>query len=301
MPDPITPPAGAPPASTPPAAAPNPSPAPWYGELFGQGGAINKTAWDKAPEAFKPYVPTFQKYNDLESLLLGFGNASQFAGRKALLPLPDNAPPEARAEMEAHLRSLNRVPEKPEGYGLKRPEDLPEEAWNPQLAQEFSALAHKHAISPQAVSELMAMQVGSTKSLIAQAQAQQAAYFSEQGKAIDQLAQSKNMTRERANDVAKRGADLLGISLENPGFQTVEIYSACLKAAELMGSEGKLVSGDAPESSAMDERGLALDIMNNPQNPLHKAYNDPMNPVHKHARAKVDAYYEAWGKKQNRR
>ncbi len=266
---------------------------PWYGSLIGSDGKLNHTAFDSAPDAIKPYVGQFKRYESLDALLNGFGNAATLASKKALLPLPADATPEMRAEQAAHLRSINQVPEKPDGYGIKRPDYIPEQVWDNDVVSKSQDVFHKHSASPAMVKELMEIQYASTKDQLARVEQQQAAWFAEQETQISTAAQAKNITRQKAQDMAERGAGLLGINpKESASFRTLEGFNACLRAAELI-AEHKIVTGDAPEGVAGDSLAQARDIMGNPQNPLYKAHNEPTHPQHEAAKARVSALYQA--------
>lgn len=289
-------------SAEPSAIAPTVSPAiaapagPWYSGLVGTDGKLNHTAFDSAPDAIKPYVSQFKRYESLDALLNGFGNAATLASKKALLPLPADATPEMRAEQAAHLRSINQVPEKPDGYGIKRPDDLPEQVWDNDLVAQSSAVFHKHSASPAMVKELMDLQVATTKQQIAKVQQAEAAYYAEQETQIASAAQSKNITRQRAQAMAERGAGLLGIdAAKSPSFKTLEGFNACLRAAELI-AEHKIVTGDAPEGVSGNSLDQARDIMNNAQNKDNAAFKNENHPQHQAVKAKVSALYEAWGK-----
>jgi hypothetical protein len=78
---------------------------------------------------------------DLRGLASGYVNAQKLIGQKTINAIPgDDATPEQR---QSFMRALG-VPEKPEDYGLKKPEKLPEGmAYNDELQKEFAGKAHE--------------------------------------------------------------------------------------------------------------------------------------------------------------
>lgn len=89
------------------------------------------------------------------------------------------ARPAADAPPEVHSawRQANGIPETPEGYGLTKPEGLPDELWNAGEAAEFAKFAHEKGMSPELVKDLQAWYAQSTQgqvSAIQQQSAQQA-------------------------------------------------------------------------------------------------------------------------------
>jgi hypothetical protein len=71
--------------------------------------------------------------------------------------------------------------------------------------------------------------------------------------------------------------------------------NALYKIAKSLG-EDNLPSHSSDPSAGMTDRQKALDIINNPQNPHHKAYMDPNHPQHDEAvayRSKLNASWTA--------
>ena len=284
------------------AAAAAAKPKPFFVGLYDAEGKIDKTALDRLPDALKAHKDTFAKYDTVEALLNGFGNAHSLASKKALLPLPANASPEVIAERKAHLDQLNNVPKDPKGYGIARPQDLPEQFWSQEGADKFAALAQKHSISPAAVKELLGLQLELTQGELAKGAAAETAFYTKQDQDFALAVQKNGMDLDKAADLAIRGAKGLGLDPGSPIFKNAQVRMVALRAAELI-SEEKLITGDAAAAAgaAGNELAQARDIMQNPQNPLYKAWHDPTDPQHEAAKDRQNALYQLYGERTTKR
>lgn len=232
----------------------------------------------------------------MEALLGGLQNASNLAGKKALAPLPPDATPEAKAERAKLMSQLNNVPEKPEGYGFKRPEAIPETHWSQEYADGIAGILHKHQVSPEAAKELMAFdQAHAGKMISTLQQNQQAAQQAEQKALRDEWGADYG----KQIDLAVRGAKSLGMDPNDPVFNSSKVVKMMAKFASMV-SEDRLVSGETSANAGMDDRSKALDILNNPANPLHKAYHNPEHPQHAEAVQTRSRFNQAWLAKQQK-
>jgi hypothetical protein len=262
--------------------------------LYDSTGKINQAKLDALPSHLKSYKDLFAKYGTVEAMLGGFANVSQLAGKKALAPLPPDASPEAKAERSKLMAQLNNVPEKPEGYGFKRPDSIPEAQWSQDYANGVAAILHKHQVSPEAAKELMEFDAKHAGDMLGKVQAGQTAAAEAEAKALreawgDQFA--KNV------DLAVRGAKTLGMDPKDPIFGNAKVVQMVAKFASMV-SEDRLVQGETSANAGMSDREKALDILNNPANPLHKAYHDASHPQHGEAVAARSRFNQAWLDKQ---
>jgi hypothetical protein len=252
---------------------------PWYVGLYTADGKIDAKKFDALPEHLKPHRGVFEKYQTVEALLGGMANLANLAGKKALAPLPENATPEAKAERAALMRSLNGVPETPDGYNVKRPADVPQEYWSDAYVGGVLGILHKHNASPQLVQELIAFDTGITKQNMAKAGQNEV-----QSLAAEQAALRKEFGPQYDDklDLAQRAARTLGLQPDDPLFRNHKMVVAMARVGEMI-SEDRLVSGDGPSGDTMSDRQKARDIVNNAANPLHKAYHDANDPRHDEA------------------
>lgn len=266
------------------------APPPYYKGLYGDDGKIDKAALERLPDHLKGFKELFARADTIDAALTMWGNANGLASKKALTPLDAAAPDHVKAERKAMLDGANNVPKDPKGYGIARPETFPEEHWNQAGADKMAALAHKHSLSPDAVKELLGLQVELTQGEIAKGQQFEAEFFKTQDFEFEKAARASGMDVKRATELATRGAATLGIDPKSPIFKNAAVRTACMRMTALV-SEDKLVTGDAAASGPADHRAAARDIMGNPQNPLHKAWNDSADPRHDEAVEKVNQLY----------
>lgn len=265
---------------------------PWYKDWLQSDGKLNASAYDRLPEDLKHLKPSLERYGTAENFLRVFDNQMKLAGKKALAPLPDNAPPEVVAERNQLLRSINGVPEKPDGYGIKKPDDLPDAAWNQEHAAAAMAIMHKHNISPKAAAELVALQTAEAKKQLAAQDSYAAQFFAEQDKQIRAGLQGSGINYDQANELAKRGAAMFGIDPADPIMKNAKVFLAMTRAATAI-SEDKFVSGQSGGAKTMSDAQLAQDIISNKANPEHAAYWNPLDANNKAVKAKVQALMAA--------
>jgi len=287
-----------------PAPSPSPTPAapsgvqsPWFSELYDTSGKLNHAAFDRAPDHIKSQKDYFSKYPTIEDALFGSGNAFAKVGAKALAPLPENASDQMKAERKAHLDAINGVPSDIKGYGIKRPDNVPETQWNQAAADALATALQKYSGPPALAKELIQIQSGLVEQSIKQQQQAEATFIAEQNTNYKTAIQQQNLPEARANELVLRGAELLGINPKSPVFTTAEVRLACLKAQQLT-AESKFIgdkSGD--NANILDELAQARDIMGNPENPKYDAYRNPAHPNYKQVNEEVDRLYAAHGAK----
>jgi hypothetical protein len=192
------------------------------------------------------------------------------------------------------MAQLNNVPEKPEGYGFKRPDSIPEGQWNQAYVDGIAGILHKHQISPEAAKELMAFDMEHAGKIGESAKTQAAQAAEAEAKALRD-AWGKDYAKQI--DLAVRGARTLGMDPTDPVFQSSKVVQMVAKFASMV-SEDRLVSGESSANAGQSDRDKALDILNNPANPLHKAYHDQNHPQHAEAVQTRSRFNQAWLAKQ---
>jgi hypothetical protein len=267
----------------------------WFTGLYDATGKINAAKFDALPEHLKGHKDLFARYHTVEALMGGLATMSSLAGKKALAPLPDGASPEAKAERSKLMAQLNNVPEKPEGYGFKKPDSIPEEHWNKDYANGVAAILHKHNVSPEAAKELMefdAKQAGTMleKVKAGQAQADQAEMAT--------LKETFGADMPKHLDLAVRAVRTAGMDPNDKLFKNAGAVILAAKFGAMI-SEDRLVSGDStPANAGMDDRAKALDIVNNAANPLNSAYHKQDHPRHTEAVEAVSRFNQAYHAKK---
>lgn len=284
------PPGGAPPP--PPGGSPPPPPSPFYKGLYGDDGKIDKTRLDSLPDHLKPHKDYFAKYDTVEALLTGAANANKLAVGKALAPLRGDEPAEVITERNTLLDTILNVPKEAKDYGLTREKvaaDLPAEFWNQEGADQFASLAKKHHLSPDAVKDIIGLQVGMTKASLEQGKAGETQYYADQQKAFETAMEKAGVPLEEANSLVDRAIATAGFDPKLPIFKNAATRSMAVQFAKMV-SESKLKQGDGTASKD-DPIEQARDIARNPQNADYKAYHDPVHPNHQAVKDKWNALY----------
>jgi hypothetical protein len=217
----------------------------------------------------KPFSETFKKYGSVEDLLNGFGHSTTLNGKKGLMPLPKDAPENVKAEFNARLREILQVPEKPEGYGIEKPKDLPDQLWDGEYVNGVKSIFHKYNVSPEAAKALIEYGAGYGNQRYSEAMANQAKQLDEGRK---QLESAWGSETPKKLALAERVARTVGLDPHDPVFTSPKMVQAMVKFGEMV-SEDRWVSAGSPGSQATTARQQAKDIVQNPANPLHKLYH----------------------------
>ena len=289
-----TPPAGVPPAGsppptalgaaaaagdqqTPPAGTP-PAPAPFSFPKFIQpDGSFNfadiGTLPDSDEKAFASH--TLSKYKNVDEAMKAFRHTTGLVGAKGLLPLPATATPQERESFNKRLGEVLGIPKDAAGYAIKRPDDMPAEAWSDEHANAVAEIARKNNIPPAAMQELVAAQTEFVKKSVAsQQQAQEQATT----QAFGELQQEWG-DRYNANLVlAARSAKTLGLNVDDPTIgNNPAMIRAMHKFASLV-SEHSLVTGGEVSSGP----GLEVQLQEHNASILGQPWGkDPSSPQFK--------------------
>ena len=224
---------------------------------------------------------TLSKYKNVDEAMKAFRHVNGLVGAKGLLPLPATATPQEREAFNKRLGEVLGIPKDAAGYGIKKPDDMPAEAWSDEHATAVAEIARKNNIPPAAMQELVAAQNEFVKkSVLGQQQAQEQATK----EAFSSLQQEWG-DRYNANLVlAARSAKTLGLDVNDPTIgNNPGMIRAMHKFASLV-SEHSLVTGGEMSSGP----GLEVQLQElNAQAVSAPWGKDPNNPA-----------YQAWQVKQ---
>lgn len=275
----LIPAAGAPPATTPAGGAPpanaNAGP-PWWNGILKDDGKIDVSKFDKLPDELKDSQAILKRYGTIEDVYKGLAHHARTAREKGLVPLRDGA---SEAEVADHLERLAKIngrPDTPEGYGLKRPDNVPEDQWDQGFVDGMAKVFHKHALSPAAVKEIFATYDRATNAKLEELQAEAA----QQDEARFQAQQQKlklefGAFAQEKFHAAVRGARWMGIDPNSPLFKTNAdlIIAAAKVGAEI--EEAKFVDGGAAATFGADPEAEMQAMVSDP---THKFYDVLRNP-----------------------
>ena len=208
-----------------------------------------------------------------------------------LVDLPDDAPESLKREAADLRRKITGAPENIEEYELKKPENLPENVYWPEGAeQKYMELAMKHGVSKAFLHEQMQLH---TEMMSGAEAFEEAAYQSRLNSTTEALKEKFGHDYQKAVDMADRG-------MMSAGVLSDEESGALMKAATMAGLGDKMVevfkwvgesisedrrisSPGATGAGGESNMSKAKDIIFNENNPLHAAYHNEGDPRHSEA------------------
>lgn len=234
--------------ATPSAAQPSTTATPSSFKLYGEDGKPNADFVNAFPEQYKGARAFFGKYANAEQAAKGLEELQYFAGQKTLTRPAADAPKDVQDAFAARLRAANGAPEKPEDYGIKAPEKMPEGmTWDDATAGEFGKLAYKYAANPEFVKEAIALQTGMVAKQIEAYQEQQAKALQE---ADSMLTKEFGDKRNQALSRTVQYAQSIGIDINDPAVgNNAKLIIALHKASQQI-DESKFIPATHPSDAA---------------------------------------------------
>ncbi len=286
-----------------PAAAPSPNAAPvsavaepWFKDWIKADGSLDSKALDRLPDHAKGLKTSWANLKTIDDLATTSVHQQFLVGKKALAPLPADAPAPVLAERKALMDSINGVPAAPKDYGIVKPADLPDAAWLPDMAEGFAKWAHENSVSPTAAKKLMALQMETVKTQLGKQAEYEQGFWTQEQANFDSLLKRENIPSDRANQLVEKGAIALGLDLTNERTKTflkgTDARMMAMRHALAIG-EDNFVQGDSKATESNPEE-LAKSAMHDKSNPLYEPYwnRDGKYPrdVAEAARAKVEGW-----------
>lgn len=245
-----------------------------------EDGALNP-GWAKALGGNEAWE---SKYTSLKSLLGSHASLETMMGRDKLVVPTEHS---SADEWNAFYTKLGR-PEKADGYGIKRPDGVPDGIWDDKLVAGFQAKAHELGLTPKQASALVAWQLGTTQEAVKAAEAQ-ATQAREQ--TVTALKTEWGADYETKLVAAKQAAIAVGgdALLNNPKFSSdPDFIKVMAKVGEMIGEKGNLPGGrDVQSGFNGDPKAEIARIYADPKHP----YFDATHPGHAQAMKDVQALF----------
>ena len=235
-----------------------------------------ETGWhDHLPEDVQ--FDGLKDLKNLPDLVKSYRGALDVAGRKGEgVTIPTD---KSSDEVRQAFRRAMGVPDAPDGYGLERPEDIPEDKWNQEEADKYSALFHKHNVTPAFVQELFAQE---KEIRLANMEAEKQLYAQDQESVESELRESWGVGFDRNMMLAKRAIASMadhGVSMDDPDMSRPGPLRLAAALAEHV-NEKRLVSSDVAEGRMSPGNQLAgLEDEISEQGNKHPVM-DPSHPNH---------------------
>lgn len=250
---PPSPPATPPPPVTPP--APGATPPAFRDLVLQPDGSFAPDFIQHLPDDLKGHAATLGRFPNVVELTRSYVNARSKLGERPAPPGEGATPEQVKA-----WRELVGVPESPDGYGLKKPEKLPEGVeYNEAMDKEFAAFAHQNNILPNTVNALREWFYAKTGEGVKAVKEQEEAWYKEtianQEKEIQQAWGDKT---DENYAQAMRAARTFGLPEGKPAdWSPKDVLVALHRASQMLG-EDKLISttgggtGKHPSQIAME-------------------------------------------------
>lgn len=268
------------------------TPAPNPQDNLPAGGDPNvesaKSWIDSLPEDLRGNE-SLKKFKGIDNLAKSYVELEKHVGGTIKIP-QDTAKPE---EWDAFYNKIGR-PEKPEGYGFVKPENLPAGVeWSDEMAGAFSALAHKNGLTKHQANELIGFWTGLVT--------KQAEGFWTSEKGMAALETSFNKNEDQINKVVSSAQrtikeladdDLVKV-LDETGLGN---HPAVLKFLAKVGDlfdEDTLPENFGPGSTGMsvnEAKAEIAAIRNDRKHPWHKGDQESVNHMNR-------LYEAAFGRK----
>jgi len=302
-----------------PGGAPTPPPAngtaPVVAESFWRGwitddGKLNKDRYAHLPEELKPYRETLERIGSPEDLLKSYVNHHKLAREKTLVPPPEGAPEADVKAFDQQFRKIFGVPEKPEDYGIAKPDDIPAEMWDADFVGSMAKVFHEEALTPKQVKRLVAENNKAQQATMAKLQTADQAR-------IDGLAQegNKKLNAEFGRDRPKMEALALNVA-KSMGIPTEEgsefngsadMIRLAAKYAVAIG-EDKFVTGESGKNAGLTPQAELKAMVNDPTNKYHTALHTPdaarighpLNALYREATRRMDELAKQQAAQQKR-
>ena len=276
-----------------PAAQPGTAPSintdPWYKDWLKSDGTVDSKAYERLPDHLKHLSNSLKNHTKIDDVFTKMAHLETLAGKKGLGPLPEGAAPDVVKARNDLMRSINGVPDKPEGYGIAKPADLPDAVWNNDLAAASAKIMHDHNVPPQAVKALVNLQVEMTKKQLSEQSNYETKFFAEQDRKVKESFSRDGTAYDKGVELAARTARTFGIDPEvNPVFKNADVMLAFQKIGVAIG-EPKLITGESKGEEGLSNQARAEDIIHNKSNPDNKAYWDGGHPQNKAVKQKVNS------------
>lgn len=251
------PPPAAAPAPVPAAPAPGTAPAGFRDQILGPDGKFNPDFVSFLPDDLKTHAATLGRFPDVTELARSYVQARSKLGERLAPPSESSTPEQVKAWRE-HVGA----PETPEGYGIKKPDQLPKGVvWDDGMVKDFTGLAHKHHLPPGAVQEILGWYTGKSGEAVEAAQAQEEQWYQQHLATQEQeLRQAWGDKMDTNFGQALKAARTFGLPSDKPSDWTPkDVVMALHRAASLISEDKFVVPGNG--SAGKTAKQAAMEIM----------------------------------------
>lgn len=253
----------------------------WIAKILNPDGKFRPGWVDAMGDDFAPDRAMLDSMPTIQDLVKSYAATKRMVGKKLEPPGPD-----APSEQVSAWRKTIGVPDSPEGYEIKPPENLEGVQFDEKLAGEFSTLAHELNIPKTAAQKLVAWQLEKEAALVAKAEEAQAeadkVTLQEQTRVLrekwgDKFDGNINAARNAVKHLAQQAGVEVDIST-HPAFADANIVALFSTIGRRMTEDPGLSTTSNTFEPPMTEAQWAMDVQTNPKNPYYPQYHSPNPP-----------------------
>ena len=234
--------------------------------------------WYKRFGELEPYGATLSKFRRPEAL------AKSYAHLERLKGYPDTAD----TRRMAAFRTAVGLPDSAEQFSISRPEDTPDELWNPALVESMAQVAYEYGVPPKAMEAMTKRYAAEGRRFMQEMQQQQ----EEQIRMADaQLQECWGKHYEdnlrKVNVFLHTMGERVGVNaaelMQHPALRSNPDFALLMLEAAALIQEAPLHTG-----TPADGKEEAHRIAHDPSHPLHEAYMRTNHPQHRYANEQYD-------------
>ena len=182
------------------------------------------------------------------------------------------------------------LPDSEEDYRLERPETMPEEEWNPELAERMARAAYRYGVPPEAMNALQDTMAQAYQEAREKVQEQQMEQETQAEQSLqNEWGGSYERNMGRATAALQRLASETGVDadalLDNRALGSNPDVIRLLYQVSRLLDEAPLHQEGAAAPSPAEE---AMRMESDPSHPLYEAYMSVNHPNHKYANELYD-------------
>lgn len=238
---------------------------------YGENG-LDRNAVNELPDDYSAIKGLLNKYpTDLKALNNGIKGLNYLAGQKGFIKLGEGASEADIAYQQKMLKEFNNVPDQIDGYGIQKPEGLPDEYWDQEQTNALLSTLHKHNASPELVRELADLQSQALqKALTPNPEAEAALKESIRQEIRDTF---KGETEEVIK-LGTKGLAAVGIDMPESG----DLADLEISRAQLLEAGRKITQMITEDTMSLVNRE-DQDIITSLEKEMHDIKNNPSHPL----------------------
>lgn len=234
----------------------NQTPATSFNELLGNDGKFVDGWTSRLPEGLSDYSKTLSKFKSPIELMTSYANLEkEFSKKSNVVKVPGEEASEE--DWNAYKKAIG-AEFKPEDYGLTRPEDIPEDQWNGNVANKAAEIASKYGIPKKALNEFVDIYNNSMVDIVSRSEEMQKQQFEN---TMSSLKKEWGVNTTVNLQKASRAAVAIGLDPNDSSIgNNPAIIKALTKVDELLGEDKTKVNGTTNSNNTYEE--LYKNIMN---------------------------------------